>query len=74
MVSSQIADILDLDELVQRLTQLIQQTFQYYYVAIFTLKPAEDKLKFRSSAGPVGYEGKRDTSPVLEVEVGQGLI
>jgi GAF domain-containing protein len=74
MVSSQIADILDLDELVQRLTHLIQQTFQYYYVAIFTLKKAENTLKFRSSAGPVGSEGKRNTSPVLEVEVGQGLI
>ena len=74
MVSSQIVDILDLDELVHRLTQLIQQTFRYYYVAIFTLNPSEKILKFRSSAGPVGYEGNRNTSPVLEVEVGQGLI
>ena len=74
MVSSQIVDILDLDELVHRLTQLIQQTFQYYYVAIFTLKPEEKTLKFYSSAGPVGEKAKHPTSPVLEVEIGQGLI
>jgi serine phosphatase RsbU (regulator of sigma subunit)/putative methionine-R-sulfoxide reductase with GAF domain len=74
MVSSQIVDILDLDELVNRLTQLIQHTFQYYYVAIFTLTPEEKILKFRSSAGPVGFKGKKRTSPVLEVELGQGLI
>jgi len=74
MVSSQIVNILDLDELIQRLTQLIQQTFQYYYVAIFTLKPEEKILKFYSSAGPVGHKAKHRVSPVLEVEVGQGLI
>ena len=74
MVSTQIVDILDLDELIQRLTQLIQQTFQYYYVAIFTLKSTEKTLYFRSSAGPVGYEENQISSPILEVEVGQGLI
>ncbi len=74
MVSAQIVDILDLDELVNRLTQLIQQTFQYYYVAIFTLKPEEKSLKFNSSAGPVGNKANHPISPVLEVEVGQGLI
>jgi serine phosphatase RsbU (regulator of sigma subunit)/putative methionine-R-sulfoxide reductase with GAF domain len=73
-VSAQIVDILDLDELVRRLTQLIQQTFQYYYVAIFTLEPTQKILKFRSSAGQVGFKRKRRSSPVLEVEVGQGLI
>ncbi|HBG74122.1 MAG: hypothetical protein A2X25_08000 [Chloroflexi bacterium GWB2_49_20] len=73
-VSAQIVDILDLDELIRRLTQLIQKTFQYYYVAIFTLEPAQKILKFRSSAGPVGFKGKRRLSPILEVEVGQGLI
>jgi sigma-B regulation protein RsbU (phosphoserine phosphatase) len=73
-VSAQIVDILDLDELTSRLTQLIQNTFRYYYVAIFTLEHAKQLLKFRSSAGPVGIKGKRRKSPKLEVEVGQGLI
>jgi sigma-B regulation protein RsbU (phosphoserine phosphatase) len=73
-VSAQIVDVLDLDELVRRLTRLIQQTFHYYYVAIFTLEPTQEKLIFRSSAGPMGQEGESRSSPVLEVEIGQGLI
>ncbi|HEX2696322.1 MAG TPA: GAF domain-containing protein, partial [Anaerolineales bacterium] len=35
-VSAQIANVLDLDELSRRVTELIQKTFNYYYVAIFT--------------------------------------
>ena len=73
-VSAQIVDVLDLEELVLQLTQLIQQTFQYYYVAIFTLEKSQQILRFRSSAGPLGHKRKRRSSPVLKVEVGQGLI
>ena len=36
-VSAQIANVLDLDKLSKRVTKLIQRTFHYYYVAIFTL-------------------------------------
>src|SRR5512142_750974 len=49
-VSAQIATVLQTDELARRVTELIQQTFHYYYVAIFTLKPGETRLRFRSSA------------------------
>lgn len=49
-VSSQIANVLDLDELSRRVTQLIQKTFNFYYVAIFTLEPNFNSLIFRSSA------------------------
>lgn len=73
-VSAQIVDVLDLNELARQLTRLIQQTFQYYYVAIFTLDRSRNSLDFRSSAGPLGHKRKRRTSPVLKVEVGQGLI
>lgn len=70
-VSAQIANESDLDTLARRVTRLIQSTFKYYYVAIFTLERNKTILTFRSSAG--GLSGK---TPVLgvTVELGQGLV
>ena len=80
-VSAQIANVLNVDELASRVTDLIQQTFHYYYVAIFTLRQGSTSLRFRSSAmrkTPSGAEvpqkGKRKAAVALEVELGQGLI
>jgi len=75
-VSAQIANVMNLDELARRVTELIQQTFHYYYVAIFTLRERSTSLRFRSSAMPkVQPKGKRKKVTVaLEVEMGQGLI
>ena len=80
-VSTQIANVLNLDELASRVTELIQKTFHYYYVAIFTLDTNSNALRFRSSAvaprkgrrRPEAREGKK-VSIALEVEMGQGLI
>jgi sigma-B regulation protein RsbU (phosphoserine phosphatase) len=72
-VSAQIATVLQLDELARRVCELIQETFNYYYVAIFTLKPGERRLRFRSSAGSRRTE-IRNVPLAFEVEVGQGLI
>jgi sigma-B regulation protein RsbU (phosphoserine phosphatase) len=80
-VSAQIANVLDLDELASRVTELIQQTFHYYYVAMFTLQRGSSSLHFRSSA-LAPRKGKRkaakDPAPsgtvALQVEIGQGLI
>ncbi|HMZ07973.1 MAG TPA: GAF domain-containing protein, partial [Anaerolineales bacterium] len=72
-VSSQIANVLDLDELSRRVTQLIQKTFNFYYVAIFTLEPNFNSLIFRSSA-VAPRKGRAKASIALEVEIGQGLI
>lgn len=72
-VSSQIANAQDLDELSKQVTQLIQKTFHFYYVAIFTLKPSSESLRFRSSAVAL-RKGKKKASIALEVEMGQGLI
>jgi serine phosphatase RsbU (regulator of sigma subunit)/putative methionine-R-sulfoxide reductase with GAF domain len=73
-VSAQIANVLDVDELSTRVTKLIQKTFNYYYVAIFTLEPGTRALRFRAS-GVAPRKGRRKkTSIALEVEVGQGLI
>jgi len=72
-VSAQIANVMDVNELSQRITKLIQQTFHYYYVSIFTREPDEQKLFFRSSAS-APRKGRRKTQGSLEVELGQGLI
>lgn len=72
-VSAQIADVLNLDELSRRVTELIQKTFNYYYVSIFTLRPETSRLRFRSSAGAL-RRGDQAELPVLEVDLGQGLI
>ena len=77
-VSAQIANVLNVNELASRVTGLIQETFHYYYVAMFTLKPGSRLLRFRSSAMPetsgTAQQGKRRAPVVLEVELGQGLI
>ena len=72
-VSAQIANVMDVDELARRITKLIQKTFQYYYVGVFTLEPGAEKLRFRSSAS-APRKGRRKSRGVLEVELGQGLI
>ena len=72
-VSAQIANVLDLDELARRVTDLIQRTFNYYYVAIFTLEIESNALVFRSSAS-ASRMGRKKPAIKLEVEVGQGLI
>ena len=72
-VSAQIANTLSVTELASRVTELIQQTFHYYYVAIFTLHRASTSLRFRSSAMAT-RKGRRRAKVALEVEIGQGLI
>ncbi len=80
-VSTQIANVLNVDELAARVTKLIQKTFNYYYVAIFTLERNTNALRFRSSAvaprkgrrRPESLKGRK-SSIALEVETGQGLI
>ena len=87
-VSAQIANALSTNELARRVTQLIQETFHYYYVALFTVHDQSPSLRFRSSAmpkvspRPTEAEHKGERSPrsrrkakvALEVDVGQGLI
>lgn len=69
-VSAQIANVTDLDELCLRVTHLIQQTFDYYYVAIFTLDNGGEILRFRASAS----QNQEDRQTVLTAHLGQGII
>lgn len=73
-VSAQIANLSDLDELCLKVARLIQNTFRYYYVAIFTLDDDKNKLHFRASAGGATRRKGRASAPVMQAEVGQGLI
>ncbi len=73
-VSAQIANALSVTELAERVTALIQQTFHYYYVAIFTLRENSSSLRFRASAMPKGLRRGRRKKVALEVKIGQGLI
>ncbi|HJS20061.1 MAG TPA: GAF domain-containing protein, partial [Anaerolineales bacterium] len=74
-VSAQIANVMNIDELARRVTELIQKTFHYYYVAIFTLRRHSTALRFRASAMPkVPRKGNRRKTVALDVEIGQGLI
>ncbi len=73
-VGAQIANVSDVDELMRRVSGLIQKTFKVYFVAVFTCEVGRERLRFRSSAGPSGRRGRRRSSPVLEVKVGEGLI
>ncbi len=69
-VALQVANVLDVDELADRVATLIQKTFGYYYVAIFTLEPEAKHLRFRSNAARRGQVA----SPIESVALGQGLI
>jgi sigma-B regulation protein RsbU (phosphoserine phosphatase) len=68
-VSAQIANVIDLGKLSKRVTRLIQRTFHYYYVAIFTREQGQEALNFRSSAGPERGGGKR-----VKARLGEGLV
>jgi serine phosphatase RsbU (regulator of sigma subunit)/putative methionine-R-sulfoxide reductase with GAF domain/anti-sigma regulatory factor (Ser/Thr protein kinase) len=68
-VSAQIANVLDLKVLTRQVTKLIQRTFNYYYVAIFTHAEDQEYLRFRSSTGQARGRGKP-----LRIRVGEGLI
>jgi GAF domain-containing protein len=75
MVSAQVASVFDLDELCRRVTRLILETFEYYYVALFTHDPGQEILRFRASAGPFRADvGPDQISRPLHVRSGQGII
>jgi sigma-B regulation protein RsbU (phosphoserine phosphatase) len=72
-VSAQIARLLEIDELCGRVTSLIQQTFHYSYVAIFTVEnrpgsPA--RLAFRAAAHAADILPQDE---IFEVALGEGI-
>jgi sigma-B regulation protein RsbU (phosphoserine phosphatase) len=71
MVSGQVANVLDLDELFHRVADLILDTFRYYYVALFTLEPGHKALRFRASSKA---NGQKHSQAELQVRLGEGII
>ncbi len=69
-VASQIANVTDLNELCLRVTELIQKSFSYYYVAIFTLDATGEYLQFRASAS----QTQENRQTVLNARIGEGII
>jgi sigma-B regulation protein RsbU (phosphoserine phosphatase) len=69
-VSAQVADVLDLEELVRRVANLIFNTFKYYYVALFILEPGQEILRMRACAGKPDCE----LLPDMKVHLGEGII
>jgi GAF domain-containing protein/anti-sigma regulatory factor (Ser/Thr protein kinase) len=72
-VSSQIANFTDLNELCNQVTRLIQKTFNYYYVAIFTVEPGQSRLFFRSNTG-LSTRRRGNKRQLFDVEIGQGVV
>ncbi len=70
-VSAQIANILDLDQLCQQVSNNIQETFGYYSVAIFTLDPTSNTLHLRGSAS---QEEHPTQHPSRTIPLGSGMI
>jgi len=62
-VTARVSQITDLNLLTREITNLIQQTFNYYYVAVFLIHENTGRLHFKASAG--SDESER---PVFEGE------
>ena len=50
-VSAQISQITELNLLTRTITELVQETFGFYYVAIFLVSHETERLHFKNSAG-----------------------
>lgn len=70
-VGREITSILDLEELLDRVVNLIAKAFGYYHVAIYLVDPESNKLVFRTGAGEVGRPGLAQFGPL---ELGPGSL
>ncbi len=74
-VATQVTSIMDLDELLVRVTGLIYQTFEFYVISLYTLE--KDRLVLRAQAGPEGKFSVDDAfipAEKTEVVLGEGII
>jgi serine phosphatase RsbU (regulator of sigma subunit)/putative methionine-R-sulfoxide reductase with GAF domain len=71
-VSEQIANVVDLDDLCRKVTELIRDTFHYYAVNIFTIDPGSEQLRFHACAGPLDVQ--TGSTPVIAAQVGKGIV
>ena len=62
-VSAQISQFNDLDSLTEGITRLVQDTFDWYYVAVFLIDDESQRLKFKASACSVETDRPDFESP-----------
>ncbi|MGD8245692.1 MAG: GAF domain-containing protein, partial [Anaerolineae bacterium] len=74
--SAEVANVLDLDELARRVVDLVLRSFEYYYVALFTLEPDRQTLLCRAGMGRdhSGLELEGHGCPAPSVQLGQGIV
>ncbi len=70
-VNTQIANLIDLDTLCSRVTELIQHTFKYYFAAIFTLEQDGETLLMRGSNG---IQSDASDFPIQKIRMGEGIV
>ena len=75
-VSLQLVEQHNLSELTRRVTRLIRDTFDYYFVAIYTLEPNQDTLVYHASAGPESDETADAQTEIYltPISLGQGMV
>jgi PAS domain S-box-containing protein len=70
VVGSKIAAVLDLDSLLEKATQLIQESFGYHHAAIFAMNRERDELVMKTKAGSFA-----DLYPAdHRLKLGQGMV
>ena len=72
-VSEQISQITDLQTLSSQITELVQQTFDYSYVAIFLINEEDGRLYFKASALADDHSEKDIRRPEFELQTHPGF-
>ncbi|MHB1449674.1 MAG: GAF domain-containing protein, partial [Bellilinea sp.] len=71
-VSARIANQRNLEELCRQVTALIQESFDFYFVSIFTLDGSSGTLHFQASTGIPGQD--LHESENFSIKVGDGIV
>ncbi len=75
LVNSEIVQLRDPQELFSKISQLIQSTFKFFFVAIYTSDSATQRLTFQSSAGKVLSKDKEEKlGGSGRIAFGEGLV
>ena len=74
-VNSEIVQLHDQQELFSKITQLIQSTFKFYFVALYTADSASSRITYRSGAGKtLTKEQIRELAGLGGIAYGAGLV
>jgi len=69
-IGRQIATVLELDSILDRAARLVQESFGYHHVALFTLEPGQGELVMRARAGEFAHL----FPPGHRLKLGQGMV